>query len=347
VTAYVASSICAPPRAESVHATPFLAAVLFTLGSHAARETPQSDFAPACDVAFLDADTIVVPDWDGKAHTSVDRGATWETHALGRWTRDVAVGPKGVVWSLYWWRRIHGEASGVSLASSRNAGRNWTIVDWPEAWAEHVRAIDFVSQPGEEPVLLDDAGRFWRHECWGPESLASWTRIGTIAPEGRPSCGLALDGALYVATDSDVWRSTSGARAWCSLTGPGHVIGLAPMPPLDPDACCGPRGPRRIAAATSAGDVYTLDLDTDLWTRLGTIPIEGVRAYGIATTTEGVWVCGQGRFDAFGGRMDFAGRWRAPEGLPPRAGPAVAVRRAPDGRVWIADGALYAAGPAA
>ncbi|MBK7875103.1 MAG: hypothetical protein IPJ77_05020 [Planctomycetes bacterium] len=299
----------------------------------------------AADVLFPDADTIVVADWDERAHVSLDRGATWETHPLRLWSRDMTVGANGVYWSLYFWRRMHGEASMATLAYSRNRGRVWTEVEWPVEVGHGVELavpVDFLTPAGEEPIVLDDLGRCWRHESWGPESFASWKPIGESIPREAGArgfrfavCGVASATNILVSAGGDVWLGTRGATTWTATHGPSAVA-LEAIPRAHDEE------PERIAAATFDGELFVFDPSTNAWRRLGAVPLRNARVFGFATTTQGLWPCGEAAGKPIGGWMDFAGRWHALDGLPEH-GQSNAIRAAPNDRVAIACGGVYVA----
>lgn len=301
--------------------------------------------APACDLLLPDADTIVVADWDHRAHVSHDRGATWEAHPLHLWSRDMTVGTNGDYWSLYYWRRTHGEASVASLAYSRNRGRVWTEVEWPVGVGGHVELampVDFLTPASEEPIVLDDLGRCWRHERWGPESFASWKPIGAFIPREVGArgfrfavCGVACSTNLLVAAGGDVWLGTRGATSWTATHGP-NAVALETIPRAHEEE------PERVVAVTRDGELFVFELATNAWRRLGAVPFRDASVFGLATTAQGLWPCGGAAGKPIGSWMDFAGRWHELAGLPAH-GQSNAIRTAPNGRVGLACGGVYLA----
>jgi hypothetical protein len=248
------------------------------------------------------------------------------------WSRELALDPHGTIWSLYFWRGIH-EASSAELVHSEDLGRTWTKIAWP---VERALPSDLSCERGEEPILLDDDGTLWRHTPGSEETLASWKKLGTPNPEHAGVCALARAGTLYVATESDVWRSRDGGTSWSQTGWVKDVVALTSIPRARPEE------PEHVAAATREGLVYTVELGKQTWKKLGALP-EHTRVLDIAASKEGIWFCGETLGGSLGGRMDFSGRWHALDGLAGEQ--SVAVRRAPDGRIWSAGYGVYVAGP--
>lgn len=184
--------------------------------------------------------------------------------AKAAWPRRRTVGRRGRAWG-------QGDDVDVLRVDGRSSARLW-------AGAYHHGAY-----------RSDDGGRTWRAIQGLPNSDRLVVRDIAIAPAGG--------GAVYLATDSALYRSVDDGQRWTTLAVPVPrtvkkplYVGLAISPaqstriyaqtqyagtytstraPLDPrqPVAIGVDAPTRRAFVVGAGLVYTLDLDRDTLAR--------------------------------------------------------------------------------
>lgn len=294
-----------------------------------APRAPGNDEGWVDELVFLDSDSVVLLCFDGTARVSNDRGRTWVSHAFPTYSCDATVDPRGTIWSLYTWRGMDPEPE---LVRSSDGGRTWSSIEYPSP--ERALPIDFVSVDRDEPVLLDQRGQCWGHRPGAQESLESWTKLGAPNPDHDGESGLARGNWIYVASDTDVWKSADGGVSWTSTGWLAGVVAFTLVPAVKTDEA------ERIAAATRDGTVYVVELGKQSWKKLGRME-NGAQIFDLVASREGIWACGRIGRRALGGYVDWNGTWSALEGVHDQ--PTSGIRRAADGRVWIAGHGVYVA----
>lgn len=299
-------------------------------GDPAAVQAPRAlsaDEGWVNDVVFPDSESIVLLGCDGPAWVSKDRGRTWSSHALSTYSCDTTIDSSGTIWSLYTWRGMDPKPQ---LEHSGDGGRTWSALAYPAP----ARAIpvDFASVVGDEAVLLDQRGQCWRHRAGAQESLESWTKLGAPNPDHAGERGLVRGDSIYVASATDVWKSADGGTSWISTGWLANVAAFALVPSSKPGEL------ERVAAATDDGTLYVVELGKQSWKKLGRID-GGAQVFDLAVSNDGIGACGRLGARALAGFMDWKGRWIALEGVQDQ--PTSAIRRAPDGRVWIVGHGAY------